>query len=143
MAGGDPYNIGYADLLENTAGTYGIEFEVFDSGGGFLIAQARLEGGVWLWITDWDSGLIGLERRRQLEAEGVTVGYNVSLYPTDPADPQSVDGQTVLASVRHQTATATMLPQLVAQALAGLSGNEHHNYDAAGVHTVTTGIERC
>ena len=139
----DPYNLGYADLLASIARSYGIKFEVFDSGGGCLIAEARLEGAVWLWITDWDAGLIGLERRRQLESEGIAIGYNVSLYPSDPAHPDWVDGQTILASVRHQTASATMLPQLVAQALASLGGNEHHNYDAAGVHTLTTGIDSC
>jgi hypothetical protein len=139
----DPYNTGYAPLLDKLSDRLGLRgFEIFNSGGSCLITETRLEGNVWLWITDWDAGIHPLHTRTRMEANGITIGYNVSLYPADPDNDAWCDSCTVLASIRHQTAKAEQLPQLVQLALRALPRNTHHTFDDHGQHRVDYRVHR-
>ncbi|HUO39101.1 MAG TPA: hypothetical protein VMU34_15265 [Mycobacterium sp.] len=140
MATSDPFNTGYAPLLDNISKRFGFtDFEIFNSGGGCLIAQTRLEGTAWMWITDWDAGIQRLHDRNIKEANGITLGYNVSIYATDP-DNHWCDDCTALASVRHETAKAADLAGLVQLALSSLPRNAHHTFDKNGEHRIEYGV---
>lgn len=111
-----------------------------------------------MWITDADCDVTPRDRRRDIEADGDHVGWQVSIYPPDPdtvpmdltatvpggstalAIPD-VDSCTRLASVTHHTATAEQLPDLIELALRGYRRHEHHQFALDGTHTVRFGIE--
>lgn len=130
--------LGYGDLIAAVTDLVGVRFTLEDTGGGCLLFQGRLEGGNWLVISDWDAGILPLDRRRDLEVDGVTVGWNVSIYADDGDN--WPDHQTWLASVRHESARADDLPGLVELALSGLRDNTHHDFRRDGSHSVSYGV---
>lgn len=128
----------YGDVLSDIVSRFGIDLTVEDTGGGCLLFQARLETGDWIVISDWDAGITPLPRRRALEAQGTTIGWNISIYADDGDN--WPDHHTRLASVRHETAAGGELPTLIAQALDALPANTHHDHSRDGRHTVTHGV---
>ncbi len=96
-----PWNHGYDAILADVPRQTGITFEPFNSGGGCMILEGRLESGLWIWITDVDPGLTCLPRRRAHEANGIDVGWMITIHPTDYDDPAEPcpDGGTTVASV--------------------------------------------
>lgn len=132
--------LGYGDFLSGIEARFGLNFTVEDTGGGCLLVQARLEDGSWIVISDWDAGLTPLRRRRELEGEGITSGWNVSIYADD--GDSWPDHSTWLASVRDEAATVDELHILIELALSALPENAHHNYDRGARHTITYGIVR-
>jgi hypothetical protein len=135
------YDLGYDDLLATITDRFGITVDCFNSGGGCLIWETRLETGDWMWVTDWDAGIQPLARRLELEAQGITVGWHIGIYAnlTDSAGDQP-DSCTRLAGVEHHTATAAQLPDLIDLALRGTPRNEQHEFGANGTHTISYGI---
>ena len=131
--------LGYGEFIADLENRFGLNFTCEDTGGGFLLFQARLETGDWIVISDWDAGITPLARRRDMEAEGTTIGWNVSIYANADGDTWP-DHLTRLASVHHETATTDELPGIVEQALASLTDNTQHEYHRGGGHTVTHGI---
>lgn len=130
--------LAYGQFLAEIQQRFGVAFTVADTGGGCLLFQARLETGDWLVISDWDSGLTPLPRRRQLEAQGTTVGWAVNVCADDGEDwPQTA---TILAGVSHETATADELPALIELALNSLTDNAHHEIRKATGHSVLHGV---
>lgn len=75
-----------------------------------------------------------------LETDGVTIGWNVSIYADD--GDQWPDHQNWLASVRHETARADDLPGLVEMALSALRTNAHYDFRRDGSHSVSYGVVR-
>ena len=134
-----PQLLGYGEVMADLEKRFGLTFTCEDTGGGCLLFQARLDNGEWIVISDWDAGINPLERRRELEAEGITVGWNITIYADDENWP---DHSTMLASVRHDSATATELPVLIQQALSSRLATVHHDYRRGGGHTVSYGIQR-
>lgn len=135
------YNHGLDAILGTIKDRTGLTFEIFNSGGHTMILEARLETGDWMWISDYDADVTPLPQRRQLEAEGIRVGWLIAIYPTDPDDPTPVpDPARILASTAHESATAEELPQLVVNTLKSLRGHAHHRIADSQV-TVTYGIE--
>ena len=110
--------LGYGDSLSDIETRFGLNFTVEDTGGGCLLMQARLEDGSWIVISDWDAGLIPQRRRRELEGQGTTIGWNVSIYADD--GDSWPDHSTWLASVRHETAAVDELPVLIEMAVSAL-----------------------
>ncbi|MEB3031761.1 hypothetical protein [[Mycobacterium] nativiensis] len=135
------YNHGMDSILDTINDQTGLTFEIFNSGGHTMILEARLETGDWMWISDYDADVTPLAQRRQLEAEGIRVGWLIAIYPTDPDDPTSAPHPTrILASFAHETATAEELPQLVIHTLQSLPRHAHHRIQRDRA-TVTYGIE--
>jgi len=135
------YNLQYDALLDAIATRFGISLHCFNSGGGCLVWEARLESGHWLEINDWDQGIQTRARRLASEAAGAPVGWFIGIYcPAGDTPPWSHDSWRV-ASVSHRTATADELPDLIDLALRGITAAAHHVYDAHGAHTVTHGID--
>lgn len=150
--------------LRATEERVGISFDIWHSGGGYLIAEARLEGGLWLWVTDRDAGLYPLAERQGIESQGIAIGYQIAIHPDDSGEP---DSNITLASVCDDTATNDRLPELVALAIESIATNAHHEFNRIdfvrtcgcgpvscshsewktvrndGAHTVRNGIEEC
>lgn len=126
---------GYTEMLADIKRRFGFELDFHHTGGGIMVLETQLEGGAWLWISDWDAGLNLREDRLKMEADGITVGWNVTIY----ADDGSYPGDTTLACVRHETALTDELPGLIEMALKALPENAHHDYRKGGQHTVTCG----
>ncbi|GAA2429254.1 hypothetical protein [Mycolicibacterium llatzerense] len=152
------YEHGYDDILTQVQHRFGFTPTIFNSGGGIMILESRLEGGDFIWITDADCDVTPRPRRVAAEADGRHIGWQVSIYPpeagappldlsaadtvasTAPAVPE-VDSCTRLASVTHHTAPAEQLPDLIGLALRGRRRHEHHLFDADGTYTVRLGID--
>ena len=132
--------LGYGDFLSDIEARFGLNFTVEDTGGGCLLMQARLEDGSWIVISDWDAGLNPLRRRRELEGEGTTIGWNVSIYADD--GDSWPDHSTWLASVRHETNAVDELTVLIEMALAALRESAHHDYHRGGRYTIARGVCR-
>ena len=130
--------LGYSDFLSIIETRFGIRFTCEDTGGSHLLFQARLETGDWLLVSDWDAGLHPLAERRELDARGITIGWNITIYADDGID--GPDHCTMLASVRDESATVDELNGMIGLALHGLPSNTHHEYRADRMHTVTRGI---
>lgn len=128
----------YGSVIKPVADLTGLPFTLEDTGGGCLLFQGRLESGAWLVISDWDAGVTPMDRRRDLENSGITVGWNVSVYADD--GDSWPDHQTLLASVRHETARADELPGLVQLALEASRDNSHHEFSRDGGRSVRCGI---
>lgn len=135
------YDHGLDTILDAIADQTGLTFEIFNSGGNTMILEARLETGDWMWISDFDADVTPLAQRRQLEADGIPVGWLIAIYPTDADEPTPTPDPTrILASTMHQTATAEDLPRLVIHTLQSLPRHAHHRIDNDRA-TVTHGIE--
>jgi len=84
-----------------------------------------------------------------MEADGHHVGWQVSIYPPEPATVPvdlaatypDVDSCTRLASVTHHSAHAELLPDLIELALRGRRRHEHHTFAVNGTHSVRLGID--
>lgn len=152
------YEHGYDDILTEAQRRFGFTPEIFNSGGNIMIFETRLDDGSFLWITDADCDVTPRPRRLAKEADGHYVGWQVSIYPPDPASAPvdlaatlcegsifsaipDVDSCTRLASVTHHTAAAEQLPDLIGLALSGYRRHEHHQFALDGTHTVRLGIE--
>ena len=135
---------GYDAILAEVTRQTGITFAPFNSGGGCMILEGRLESGLWIWITDVDPGLTCLHTRRAYEAAGVHLGWMITIHPTDPEEPGGAtpDGGTTVASVTHHSAPATQPPALIILALQAAARHAHHDIDADGRHTIRHGITR-
>jgi len=130
--------LAYGQFLAEIQQRFGVAFTVEDTGGGCLLFQARLETGDWLVISDWDSGIIPLPRRRQLEAQATSLGWVVNVCADDgDGGPQTA---TILAGVSHETATADELSDLIELALSSLADNAHHEIRKATGHSVLHGV---
>jgi hypothetical protein len=135
------YDLGYKELLADITARFGITLTCFDSGGGCLIWESRLETGDWLWITDYDAGINPLARRLALEQDGITIGWHVGIYANQSADyGDEPDSCTRLAGVEHHSATAQQLPDLIELALRGRARHEQHTFKADQPHKVEYGI---
>lgn len=143
---------GYGEVLRAVERRTGLAFEMFNSGGGVMIFEARLETGHYVWISDADAGVWPLPCRREMEAAGTAVGYHLAVYPpfTEPERAAEVYGGTAAdygedskiqwrgdcdsnrcaASVHHGTASAEQLPELVELVVSSLPRNAHHNINA-------------
>lgn len=128
---------GYGPMLADIKRRFGFELEFHHTGGGIMVLASRLEGGAWIWVSDWDAGLHVLDERLSLEGKGITVGWNVTIYADDGGAP----GDTTLACARHETAAVTELPGLIELALTSLPDNAHNDYRRGGKHTVTYGVQ--
>ncbi len=152
------YEHGYDDILTEAQRRFGFTPEIFNSGGNIMIFETRLDDGSFLWITDADCDVTPRPRRLAKEADGYYVGWQVSIYPPDPASAPvdlaatlcegsifsaipDVDSCTRLASVTHHTAAAEQLPDLIGLALSGYRRHEHHQFALDGTHTVRLGID--
>jgi hypothetical protein len=135
------YDHGYEQMLVNIENRFGIKLSIFNSGGGWMIFEGRLETGNWLWITDWDADITPRPKRLELEAQGITVGWHIAIYSTlsgpGTAEPDSC---TRLAGVEHRTAAADELIDLLELALRSLPRNEQHDFDRRGSHAVSDGV---
>jgi hypothetical protein len=136
-------DLGYDELLAKLTDRFGITLTCFNSGGGCLIWEARLEDGSWLWITDWDAGIHPRLRRLEFERQGIRIGWHVGIYANQVIENYSddVDSCTALASVVHRTAGIDDLPDLIELALRSLPSNTHYGYDENGVCTIHNGIQ--
>ncbi|OBB17031.1 hypothetical protein A5761_11285 [Mycolicibacterium setense] len=134
-----PDNRGFNAILGEIHHRFGIALQLVDAGGRYVFFQSRLETGDWLRISDYAANVTPLAQRLALEAHDVHVGWYVAIYPTD-AHTLAADPFVWLASVTHETATASQLPDLVATALRSLARHEQHHIDADGRHQVSVGI---
>lgn len=141
------YEHGWDDILDKVQVETGLRFTIWNSGGHCMIFEARLETGQFLWVTDYDADIEPLASRHEIEAAGGTVGLQVSVLAamespqryadviggtvdTVPDDwANVVDSNRCLASVRHGTAKAEQMPELVALAILSLPRNAHHHID--------------
>lgn len=133
------YTDGYEDLRRSVRDHLGITVEPYNTGGNILVWQGVIETGHWLWISDYDADITPRGDRERLEAEGIDVGWRISLHP--PGDEHDVDCCTLLASVAHQKARSTDFLNLLVQTLANLPTNTHHDTTGAGITTITRGIQ--
>lgn len=104
------YDLDYDDLLSTIHARFGITLRCFNSGGGCLIWQSRLESRHWVWINDWDQGIMRRDRRLATEAAGLPVGWFVGVYTpagdTPPVDRRALAGGQRLPPHRHCPAAA-------------------------------------
>ncbi len=135
------YDLDYTDLLSTIRDRFGITLRCFNSGGGCLIWESRLESQHWVWINDWDQGIMRRNRRLATEAAGDPVGWFIGVYAPAGDTPAWSDDHWRVASVSHRTATAEQLPDLIELALRSITEAAHHDYDDQGVHTVAYGVD--
>lgn len=132
--------LGYHEIITQVHERSGIRLTASPGRTDHLSWQSRLETGDWLWITEYAANITPLARRVTLEAAGVTLGWHLAIYPTNPADPARPDHFTWLASVTHESALAHQLPELVENALRALPRHEQHHIDRDGNHHISAGI---
>mgnify|MGYP001264900713 CR=1 FL=1 len=131
---------GFDTVVAALARRFGIEMQIADTGGGYYVLEGSLRSGQWLWISDYDAGLVPLARRSELEAQGVRIGWRLQVYPRRASD-GAPDTNTVLASVAHAKGTVADLDDLVGQVLRGVSSNTHVHVDANSSTTVEHGVQ--
>lgn len=136
----DTAALGYQEIVTHVHQRLGINLTISPGSTDHLSLQSRLETGDWLWITEYAANITPLERRVILEAAGVTLGWHIAIYPTNPVDPARPDHFTWLASVTHESALAHQLPDLVENALRALPRHEQHHIDRDGNHHISAGI---
>ena len=128
---------GYDQMIATIKERFGIELELYNTGGWCMVYQARLEGGAVIWISDYDAGVIPRDERLALEGAGTSVGWNVSIYR---ADADGYPDNAILASAQHETALVAELPGLIELALGSVPHNAQHHFAKGGTHTVTYGV---
>ncbi|MBN3458369.1 hypothetical protein JNN96_30475 [Mycobacterium sp. DSM 3803] len=136
----DTVALGYKEIVTQVHQRSGIRLTASPDRTDHLSLQSRLETGDWLWITEYAANITPLARRVTLEAAGVTLGWHIAIFPTNPVDPARPDHFTWLASVTHESALAHQLPDLVENALRALPRHEQHHIDRDGNHHVSAGI---
>lgn len=78
--------LGFDTIVEAIDRQFGITLEIADTGGGYYVLEGTMNSGQWLWISDYDAGLLPLARRGELEAQGVRIGWRLQLYPRLPGE---------------------------------------------------------
>lgn len=132
---------GFDSIVNTIARRFGLAMQLVDTGGGYTVLEGRLESDAWLWISDLDAGLTSLDRRAELENQGLHIGWRLQVYPHSPAD-AGPDLNTVLSSVAHASGTVADLGDLIDQVLGGLPSNAHVVVEVDGSTSVEHGV-RC
>jgi hypothetical protein len=99
---------------------FGVDFELWDTGGGCTALIGELEGNVAVYITDAPSAACGAECEITPFRDGIRVaaGFAVGVYVDDHA--------TQLAYGEYPTAAHHHLPVIVAEQLAVAVNNRVH-----------------
>jgi hypothetical protein len=81
----DSYADGYRELTDALTKEFGVQFQVWHTGGGcYAIESGPLEGGYNVIITDAAEILSHMRDRNEMLAKGIQVGYGVGVYPLEP-----------------------------------------------------------
>lgn len=54
---------GYDQLVADMKARFGFELELYNTGGWCMVYEAKLEGNVVIWISDYDAGVTPREER--------------------------------------------------------------------------------
>lgn len=109
----------YGPMVDELRRAFGVEFQLWDTGGGCSALVGELEGDVTVYLTDAPGSSDGIEctisdrSRRNCYGES-NVGFAVGVYRDE--------GCTQIAYAEYPTANTAALPVIVAEQLTAAGG---------------------
>lgn len=117
-----------SEILSAVRSRFGISFGEAHTGGGCMALEARLESGHWIVATD--ENLTGFRERVDAEShsDSYNAGWSIGIYEDE--DGSWMGGNDSVVDVVDMDSRAENLPDVVAKALAELSGVAKRNKEA-------------